>query len=122
MLFRSVEDFNRGTNTTNSQGFLQADIANQKALMDSKELALKGTMTAAEMRERARLASEQAKSANLSGFITSLGDIGRENMAWNWRNFGLETGSFGNVGESKRLLTNTGAKGGKLKRKKGLTI
>lgn len=115
---QQVEDFNRGTNTTNSQGFLQADIANQKALMDSKGLALKGTMTAAEMRERARLASEQAKSANLSGFITSLGDIGRENMAWNWRNFGLETGSFGNVGESRRLL----AKGGKIKRKKGLTV
>ena len=90
--------------------------------MDSKELALKGTMTAAEMRERARLASEQAKSANLSGFITSLGDIGRENMAWNWRNFGLETGSFGNIGKSERLLTHIGAKGGKIKRKKGLTI
>ena len=119
---QQVEDFNRGTNTTNSQGFLQADIANQKALMDSRELALKGTMTAAEMRERARLASEQAKSANLSGFITSLGDIGRENMAWNWRNFGLETGSFGNIGKSERLLTHIGAKGGKIKRKKGLTI
>lgn len=123
---QQVEDFNRGTNTTNSQGFLQADIANQKALMDSRGLALKGVMTAAEMRERARLASEQAKSANLSGFITSLGDIGRENMAWNWRNFGLETGSFGNIGESERLLGNTGksgnAKGGKIKRKKGLTI
>ena len=41
-------------------------------------------MTAAEMRERARLASDQARSANLSGFVTALGDIGRENMGWNW--------------------------------------
>lgn len=124
-----VEEFNRGTNMTNSQGFLQADIANQKALMNSREFSLKGTMAAAEMRERSRLASEQAKSANLSGLITSLGDIGKENMAWNWRNFGLATGSFGNVGDEQYLLTHTGkkksnkgAKGGKIKRRKGLTI
>ncbi len=122
---QQIEDFNRSTNITNSQGFLQADIANQKALMDSRESTLKGTMAAAEMRERARLASEQAKSSNLSGFITALGDIGRENMGWNWRNFGLATGTFGNVGDEERLLTHTGKKkpkGGKMKRRKGLTI
>lgn len=123
---QQVEDFNRGTNTTNSQGFLQADIANQKALMDSREFSLKGTMAAAEMRERARLASEQAKSANLSGFVTALGDIGRENMAWNWRNFGIDTGTFGSIGsDQEQLLTHRGKKkasGGKIKRKKGLTI
>lgn len=126
---QQVEDFNRNTNITNSQGFLQADLANQKALMDSRELSLRGIMTAAEMRERARLASEQAKSSNLSGFITALGDIGRENMGWNWRNFGLATGSFGNVGKDERLLTHTDkqtgnkvSKGGKIKRRKGLTI
>lgn len=122
---QQVEDFNRNTNITNSQGFLQADIANQKALMDARESTLKGTMAAAEMRERARLASEQAKSSNLSGFITALGDIGRENMGWNWRNFGLATGTFGNVGDEERLLTHTGkkkSKGGKMKRRKGLTI
>lgn len=97
--------------------------------MDSRELSLRGAMTAAEMRERARLASEQAKSSNLSGFLTALGDIGRENMGWNWRNFGLSTSSFGNVGDEEYLLTHTGkkrgnkvSKGGKIKRSKGLTI
>ncbi len=120
-----VEEFNRGTNTTNSQGFLQADIANQKALAEARGLSLKGTMEAAAMREKARLAADQAKSANLSGFITALGDIGRENMGWNWRNFGLSTGSFGNVGEEEELLTHTKkrkAKGSKIRRRKGLTI
>lgn len=123
---QQVEDFNRNTNMTNSQGFLQADIANQKALAESRGLSLKGTMAAAEMRDRARLASEQAKSANLSGFITALGDIGRENTAWNWRNFGLATDSFGNVGTGKHteLLDKTGkkSKGNKMKRRKGLTV
>lgn len=122
---QQVEDFNRGTNMTNSQGFLKADIANQGALAEARGLSLKGTMTAAEMRERARMASEQAKSANLSGLLTSLGDIGRENMAWNWRNFGLATGTFGNVGDEEGLLTNTSKKksnGGKIKKRRGLTI
>lgn len=115
-----VEDFNRSTNITNSQGFLQADMANQKALMNARELALKGTMSAMDMRERAKLMSDQAKSANISGLFTSLGDIGRENMAWNWRNFGIDTGSFGNIGKRQQRLL--GAKGGKIRRKKGLTI
>lgn len=122
---KQVEEFNRETNTTNSQGFLQADTANQRALADARGLSLKGVMEAAEMRERARLAADQAKSSNLSGFVTALGDIGRENMAWNWRNFGLSTGSFGNVGNEEELLSRTKkrkAKGGKIKRRKGLTI
>ena len=122
-----VEDFNRTTNTTNSQGFLQADIANQQALMNSRQLGLKGAMTAYEMMNNARLAADAAKSANLSKLFTSIGNIGRENMAWNWRNFGIATDSFGHVGDGEQtgLLThyNTAAKGGKLKKKKkGLTI
>lgn len=122
---QKVEDFNRSTNLTNSQGFLQTDTANQKALMESRDAIIKGAMAAAEMRERARLTSEQAKSANLSGFVTALGDIGRENMGWNWRNFGLATGTFSNVGDEQSLLTHTpktNSKGGKIKRRKGLTL
>ena len=124
---QQVENFNRATNTTNSQGFLQADIANQQALMNSRQLGLKGAMTAYEMMNNARLAADAAKSANLSKLFTSIGNIGRENMAWNWRNFGIATDSFGHVGDGEQteLLThyNTAAKGGKLKKKKkGLTI
>lgn len=127
---QKVEDFNRSTNITNSQGLLQADMANQKALMNARELSLKGTMSALDMRDRARLMSDQAKSANLSGLFTSIGDIGRENMAWNWRNFGLATDSFNPIGDEQQYLLgytgkknpNVGAKGGKIKRKKGLTI
>ena len=127
---QQVENFNRSTNITNSQGLLQADMANQKALMNARELSLKGTMSALDMRDRARLMSDQAKSANLSGLFTSIGDIGRENMAWNWRNFGLATDSFNPIGDEQQYLLgytgkknpNVGAKGGKIKRKKGLTI
>lgn len=84
---KEVEDFNRETNKVNSQGFLQADMANQNALLNSRDFTLRNTIAAAEMREKARLAADAAKSANLSNFLTSLGDIGRENVATNWRNF-----------------------------------
>lgn len=127
-----VEGFNRDTDNINSQGFLQADMANQKALLEARDFSLKGTMSAAEMRERARLASEQAKGANISGFLNSIGDIGRENMAWNWRNFGLETDSFGHVGtdqygwlgntRTKKSKSNKASRGSRIKRKKELTI
>lgn len=123
---QQVEEFNRATNMFNVEKALQADMANQSAQASMRDFNLRGTMAAAEMREKARLASDAAKSANISGFINAIGDIGRENMAWNWRNFGLSTGSFDNVGDAEaELLTHTGrkkeTKGGKIKRKKGLT-
>lgn len=80
---QKVENFNRATNQANSQGALQADMANQQAYASARDYALKGTMAAAEMRQKARMAAEAARSANLSGFLSTLGDIGYENKAMN---------------------------------------
>lgn len=80
---QKVEDFNRATNQANSQGELQADMANQQAYASARDYALKGIMAAAEMRQKARMAAEAAKSANLSGFLSTLGDIGYENKGMN---------------------------------------
>lgn len=100
-----VEGFNRDTNKTNSQGFLQADMANQNAYMHSANSLLNAKMQAAQMRERAKLLADQGKAANLSGLLTSLGNIGNENMAWNWRNFGMSSGTYGPINEELvRLL------------------
>lgn len=136
-----VENFNRATNMTNSQGFLYADRANQAARQADRQFNLSGVSTAAELREKAKLASDAAKSANLSGLFTSIGDIGRENMAWNWRNYGIATDTFGvtrrdydnllgylnwlSDEKSNNSITsdNSKANGGKLKKKrKGLTF
>lgn len=117
-----VEDFNRQTNITNSQGFLQADIANQKALMDSKEFALKGLMAGYDMRERARQASDAARSANISGLFQTLGDIGYEERNAKMRDWAILHGVFG-PGTEDYGRVRKAAKGGKLKRRKrGLTI
>lgn len=80
---QKVEDFNRATNQANSQGELQADMANQQAAANARDYNLRGILASAEMRQRARMAAEAAKSANLSGFLQSLGDIGYENKAMN---------------------------------------
>ena len=97
---QKVEDFNRATNQANSQGELQADMANQQAYASARDYALRGTMAAAEMRQKARMAAEAARSANLSGFLSTLGDIGYENKGMNMIRRMAETGLFGPLSES----------------------
>lgn len=80
---QKVEEFNRGTNTFNSTGFKEADKANLEAQLNSRSTYLKGALTAAEVRQRERQAATASRSANLSNFINSLGDIGRENFIFN---------------------------------------
>lgn len=106
---QQVEDFNRSTNITNSQGFLQADIANQKAQAELRDFNLKGTIAAAQMREAARMAADQAKSANLSGLFQTLGDIGYEEKNAKMRDWAIRHGVFGpgteDAGRLKRKTT-----------------
>lgn len=123
-----VSTFNRGTNQANSEGFLKAAMANQDANMKTRGLGLEAQMKGYQMMEAARLASDGAKAANLSGFIESLGAIGMDNAALNARDFALATGTYGPVNPGyEYILTGRrqkkkGSYGGKLnRRRKGLT-
>ena len=80
---QKVEEFSRATNMFNTEGALKTGIANQEALLKSRDSYLKGTLSAVELRQRERQQAAAARSANLSNFINSLGDIGRENFARN---------------------------------------
>lgn len=112
---QQVEEFNRATNIQNSQGFLQADMANQEALSKARDFTLRGVMAAADIRSRARLAREQAISDNLSNIFSSLGDIGREKVDRKWRTWASKHGVYAPVQKE--------AYGGRIKRKKrGLTF
>lgn len=117
---QKVEDFNRATNQANSQGMLQADMANQQAYNSTRDFNLRGIMAAAEMRQKARLAAEQAKSANLSGLLQALGDIGYENKGMNMIRRLAEAGVIGGMSEGHPMfnLYTTPAKN---KSKKNLT-
>ena len=74
-----VEAFNRGTDQYNSETSLRAAGMNQQ----NREMQLRAIMQAAGMREEAGARSSAAKSANLTNFFDSLGDIGREEFSRN---------------------------------------
>lgn len=100
---QEVEDFNRATNQANSTGMLQADQANQSAYNSGRESTLRGALALAEMRNKERLRSEEAKSANLSGLFQTLGDIGFENKNMNMIRRLAETGALGGISEGHPL-------------------
>lgn len=113
-----VGDFNRTTNITNSQGFLQADMANQQALASMRDFNLRGTMAAAEMRQRAQEALDARRSQNVTGLFQTLADIGVDEYTSKQRDkyinkLGMPDSSY---------WTRKASKGGRIKRKKGFTL
>lgn len=80
---QKVEEFNRATDMFNSEGIFKADQANQSAQLQARSSYLRGALAATELRQKERQASTATRSANLSNFINSLGDIGRENFSRN---------------------------------------
>lgn len=74
-----VEGFNRGTNQFNSEQALKAAGMNQQ----NRESQIRAIMAAAQMREDAAARSGAIRSANLTNFFDSLGDIGREEFSRN---------------------------------------
>ena len=114
-----VEDYNRATDMYNHTGAFNADKANQEALLSAKNSYLKGALTAAEVRQKERQLSTAARSANLSNFINSWGDIGRENFTMNMINDNLALLYYlTNQGGSGYKGANTEAEGGLLTIKK----
>lgn len=106
-----VATFNRGTDQFNSEMGLKAAMANQSALANLRDYRLKGTMAAAEMREKARMLADANRSANLTNFVQGLGDIGSENIGWNQLQWAIDHGVFG-------PMQNTPSKGYEKSRKK----
>lgn len=87
---QKVGEFNRDTNKFNSDGFFKADAANQSM----RQAGLEGLIRGYTMKEQANLMSDQAKAANISGLLTSLGNIGYENANRNMMNWGMATGTW----------------------------
>jgi hypothetical protein len=80
---RYVKDFNRKTNMFNSQMGLEASMANARYHQAAQQMGLCGLGQAAVLRDSIDARLGAAKAANLSNFLTSLGNIGRENFALN---------------------------------------
>ena len=71
---KAVEEFNRGTNTFNSEMALKAAMANQAQDKARADLLTKQVVMEAED----KLNREKAMSANATSLFDSIGDIGRE--------------------------------------------
>ena len=71
---KAVEEFNRGTNTFNSEMALKAAMANQAQSKSRADLLTKQVLMEAED----KLNREKAISANATSLFDSIGDIGRE--------------------------------------------
>jgi GH24 family phage-related lysozyme (muramidase) len=84
---KQVEDFNRRTNMFNSQMGLEADIANARYHQTAQQLGLNGLAQAAALRDSIDSRIGAARSANITNFLNSLGNIGRENFALNQLNW-----------------------------------
>jgi hypothetical protein len=85
--YERVKEFNRKTNMFNSQMDLEAAMANARYRQKAAQFGLLGLAQAAALRDQIDARTGAAKSANLTNFLTSLGNIGRENFAMNQINW-----------------------------------
>ena len=113
-----VEEFNRATNQYNSQGALQADIANQGAYTNALSRRLTGLTTAAQMRQGIKDAAEANRAANISEFLSALGDIGYENKSMNIIRRLAESGALGGLSAGHPLAEEIATPGSRRKNKR----
>ncbi len=114
---QAVENFNRGTNMFNSQMGLEADMANARYRQQAQQLGLSGLAQAAALRDSIDQRVGAAKAANLSNFLTSLGNIGRENFAMNQINWDRSRRYYGSL-DGTSGYKSSGKYGGKIRKRK----
>ena len=88
-----VAGFNRATDQFNAEGNFRAASLNRQ----KDDLKLMAAMAQADIRDRQRMLSSQAKSANLTNLFDSLGDVGRENVFRDQVNWEIQKGLHGNL-------------------------
>ena len=84
---QKVAAFNRETDIANSEMGLKAAMANQQAQQSANQIRLNGITAAIGMRDEIDARRNAALSANLSGLMTSLGNVGID--SYNQRQAGL---------------------------------
>ena len=114
-LEKQVATHNSGENRIAAQLDLQAQMANQRAQSEAQKLGFESAYYGSRMRDEIDARRAASRNANLTNLLTSLGNIGEEAYDWDRTNWLIDTGVLKNAGASA-------AKGGKLKKKKGLTF
>lgn len=119
-LRKQVEEFNKDTDKFNSEGFLKADMSNQDAATRSRGYTLEGLKSGYAMRQAVDDAKTNAINAGLSGlanlaFAYGQNKYNQELLGWGMRHNAEGPGVY--MQGSKRK---TEAKGGRVRRKKGI--
>lgn len=84
----------------NSQGLTNVAKANADLLFNRANMRNTLLSNYATMREGIDNALEQSRSANLTNFADNLGNLGRENVNWNWLQGLKDSGYFNKLNES----------------------
>ena len=129
---QAVENFNRGTNTTNAEMGLRAAMANQSAQQQARAGRLSGIMQAMAVRDAIDTRRNASMNANLTNLFDNLGNIGIDAYNREDRDKLIRAGIFGTLSEKpqewsdkrwqdyKDALSGTGYRnGGKLKKRRG---
>lgn len=95
-----VTAFNNSINRANAEGFFKAAVANQEAQQKANALGLEALLRARQKREATKLMADENKVNNISGFLTSLGELGHSNAALNARDFLIGSETFGPIDQS----------------------
>lgn len=96
---QAVESFNRQTNMANTQGALQAAMANQKSRQSALATRLSGINTAEGIRAEIDRERGKALSANTSNFFNSIGNVGIDTMNRLGRDMLIRSSAFGTLSE-----------------------
>lgn len=119
---QAVEQFNRGTNVTNAEMAMKADMANVEQAMQRARMY--GSL--AEYRDAIRAKNRAEKSANLTNFIQSLGNLGTELTDKDKLRWLADLGvlKYDDEGKYTGKKSNESSNGGRITRKKrgGFTI
>lgn len=81
--YEKTKEFNRKTNMFNSQTGLEAAMANARFNQQAASTKLSGLAQAAALRDAIDKRTSAARAANLSNFLTALGNLGKENFIFN---------------------------------------
>ena len=123
---QKVAEFNRGTDMYNADAFTKTSATNAEIANRQRQFRAQMQMDAARQRMAADAAWNQGIYGNVSGLFKGISDLGRENAQHNMIADMAADGIFGvmtpksNTG--KRVVTTKKSCGGKIKRKRGLTV
>ena len=118
---RTAAQMQTAVDQYNSQGLANADSQNANLALQQANMRNTLLSNYASMRENIDNALEQSRSLNLTNFTDNLGNIGRENVNWNYLQNLIDSGYFNVL--NKNMRYNKEGKviakyDGKIKRKK----